>query len=162
MIADQAYLASLPTKRMGAGCLLRDEYGRVLLVKPNYKPVWEIPGGVVEHNESPKQCCWRELREELGLEREVGRLLVVDYNHSTEAKSESLMFIFDGGTLSPTEITSIQVCPDELDSFSFFTPENLPAAMTHSLKERVLVAWQNLSKLHDVYWENRAKGSHMA
>ena len=159
---DRAYLDALPQKRMGAGCLLLDEHGRVLLVKPNYKPVWEIPGGVVEQNESPKQCCQRELREELGLGRDVGRLLVIDYNHSTEAKSESLMFIFDGGILSPSEITSIQVCPDELDSFSFFTPENLPAAMTHSLKERVLIAWQNLSKPHDVYWENQAKSSRIA
>lgn len=156
MIAGQDYLASLPTKRMGAGCLLRDEYGRVLLVKPNYKPVWEIPGGVVEHNESPKQCCQRELREELGLEREVGRLLVVDYNHPTEARSESLMFIFDGGILSPAESTSIQLCPDELSDLDFFTPDALPEAMTDSLRERVWVAWQRLAEPEDVYWENRA------
>lgn len=156
MSTDRAYQDTLPQKRMGAGCLFYDEHGRVLLVKPTYKPVWEIPGGVVEYNESPKQCCRREVREELGLEREIGRLLIVDYNHTTDAKSESLMFIFDGGILSPTETTSIQLCPDELCDLDFFAPDALPEAMTDSLRERVWVAWQRLAEPEDVYWENRA------
>src|SRR5512139_1349190 len=94
---------SLPQKRMGAGCVFFDEQGRVLLVRPTYKPTWEIPGGVVEQNESPRDCCRREVREEIGLERQIGDLLVVDYNSPTEAKTESLMFIFNGGVLSSAE-----------------------------------------------------------
>jgi hypothetical protein len=38
---------------MAAGILFRDDRGRVLLVEPSYKPNWEIPGGVVEADESP-------------------------------------------------------------------------------------------------------------
>jgi ADP-ribose pyrophosphatase YjhB (NUDIX family) len=38
---------------MAAGALLFDEDGRILLVEPTYKPYWEIPGGVVEADESP-------------------------------------------------------------------------------------------------------------
>ena len=34
-----------PKKRMGAGVLIRDEQGRVLLVEPTYKQSWEIPSG---------------------------------------------------------------------------------------------------------------------
>ena len=42
------YIASLARKRMAAGSLFRDEDGRVLLVDPTYKPMWDLPGGVVE------------------------------------------------------------------------------------------------------------------
>jgi len=33
---------------MGSGTLFFDSAGRILIVKPSYKDVWEIPGGVVE------------------------------------------------------------------------------------------------------------------
>jgi ADP-ribose pyrophosphatase YjhB (NUDIX family) len=155
MILDQSYLESLPRKRMGAGCLIFDEQGRLLLVKPRYKPVWEIPGGVVEHNESPQQCCQREVKEEIGLERKISRLLVVDYNSQTEAKTESLMFIFDGGSLSQPEIDSIRLHPTEITCYNFFTLETLPTDMTSSLRNRVLAAWQQISKSSAVYLENQ-------
>ena len=44
---------SLPMKRMGAGALIRDLDGNVLMVKPSYKDGWELPGGAVEDDESP-------------------------------------------------------------------------------------------------------------
>ena len=51
------FTATLPRKRMGAGVLLSDELGRVLLVEPTYKPSWEVPGGVVEADESPRAAA---------------------------------------------------------------------------------------------------------
>jgi ADP-ribose pyrophosphatase YjhB (NUDIX family) len=47
------YYESLPRKLMAAGVIFRDERDRILLVEPNYKPDWEIPGGIVEAGESP-------------------------------------------------------------------------------------------------------------
>jgi len=126
-----------------------------MLVKPTYKPGWEIPGGGVEHNESPKQCCIREILEELGLERKIGELLVVDYNSETEEKTESLMFVFDGGILSPPEIDSIQLGHDELSEFRFFTIETLPSDMVSALRNRVLMAWQQKMRHADAYLENQ-------
>jgi len=151
----KAFLETLPKKRMGAGCLFFDEQGRVLLVKPVYKPGWEIPGGVVELNESPRQGCEREVKEEIGLERKVGELLVVDYNHATDARTESLMFIFDGGPLSPAEIASIRLLPDELSEFQFFTPETRPPEMPVQLWNRVLMAWRQASGNQSVYLEDQ-------
>ena len=75
MASNKSHFDSLPKKRMGAGCLFLDEHQRVLLVKPTYKPGWEIPGGIVELNESPKKCCEREVLEEIGFSPEEARKL---------------------------------------------------------------------------------------
>ncbi len=148
------YRNNLPQKRMGAGALFLDEHDRILLVEPSYKPVWEIPGGVVEKDESPRQCCQREVLEELGLEADIGNLLLIDYNAPTDVKSESLMFIFDGGTLTQAIIEQIKIDPDELHSFNFFSENSLPDNMTQSLKTRVLRAFQNKQHGGDCYFDN--------
>jgi mutator protein MutT len=60
---------------MAAGVLVRD--GRVLLGlrradRATYPGVWDLPGGHVEPGESPPAAARRELREELGIEAELG------------------------------------------------------------------------------------------
>jgi 8-oxo-dGTP diphosphatase len=145
---------------MGSGALFWDKRERVLLVRPSYKPGWEIPGGVVEQDESPLACCRREIREELGLNWPNdrwpnGRLLLIDYNSPTERKTESLMFIFAGGLLTPADIARIQLPPDELAAFNFFAPNELPEAMTISLRRRVLAAWHQVQADGAVYLEDQ-------
>ena len=86
------------TPRVAAGVVFTDEQGRVLLVKPTYKDGWELPGGYVETGESPKQAAIREVKEELGVDWPVGRLLVVDWApHPNEG--DKLLFIFEGAEL---------------------------------------------------------------
>jgi ADP-ribose pyrophosphatase YjhB (NUDIX family) len=140
---------------MGAGCLFFNDDGQVMLVKPTYKTTWEIPGGVVENNESPKQCCQREVGEELGLGREIGHLLVVEYNSGTNVRTESLMFIFDGGTLTSSELETIRLNNDELREFRFFDTNSLPAEVEPILRNRVLMACQQINKGNGVYLENQ-------
>jgi mutator protein MutT len=45
---------------------------------------WEFPGGKIEPNESPQQCLAREMKEEFGVQVEVGAYLgesIYDYGH---------------------------------------------------------------------------------
>ncbi|MEM9042201.1 MAG: NUDIX hydrolase [Actinomycetota bacterium] len=102
---------------MGAGVVFVDSANRVLLVKPTYKPTWELPGGAVEDHESPRAAATREVREELGLEIEVGPMLCVDYNATTADYLESLMFLFAGPALTAEQEASIRLPHDELSDW---------------------------------------------
>ncbi|MFD8566782.1 NUDIX domain-containing protein [Streptomyces sp. NPDC059639] len=49
-------------KRVAARILFFDGQDRILLVDPLYKEPWEIPGGAVETDESPKAGARREVK----------------------------------------------------------------------------------------------------
>jgi mutator protein MutT len=53
--------------------------------------LWEFPGGKREGNETFEECLMRELREELGIEVEVGELLE-SLTHSYPKKTVVLKF----------------------------------------------------------------------
>ena len=93
---DPTVWAALPRKRVGAGVVLVDDADRVLLVEPTYKPGWEVPGGMVEAGESPRAAARREVREELGLDVVVGRLLVVDWVPPGRRPDDGLMLLYAG------------------------------------------------------------------
>jgi mutator protein MutT len=65
---------------VGVGAVLVDEGGRVLLVKRRFEPLagqWSLPGGAVDVGETLEACVIREMREETGLEVEVGPVIEV-------------------------------------------------------------------------------------
>ena len=64
---------------IGVGAVVVD-VGKVLIVKRKYDPLagqWSIPGGGVELGETLEECVVREIREETGLEIEVGPVVEV-------------------------------------------------------------------------------------
>jgi 8-oxo-dGTP pyrophosphatase MutT (NUDIX family) len=122
---------------MAAGALFRDEAGGVLVVDPVYKPVWDLPGGAVEAEESPHAACRREVREELGLDRAPGRVLAVDWVPSRPERPEGLVVVYDGGVLTADEISGIVLPGDELAGFAFVAPEKVPELVTPLLARRV-------------------------
>jgi 8-oxo-dGTP diphosphatase len=138
-----AWQATLPRKRMGAGVLVRDADDRVLLVEPTYKPDWEIPGGTIEVDESPRAGCVREVREELGLDLAVGRLLVFEWQPSARDRTESLLFVYDGGVL-PAD-AAITLPADELASYRLVALEDMDALVSPRLARRLRAAMTALT-----------------
>ena len=136
----RAYYESLPGKRIGAGLVCRDVHGRVLLVQPTYKPTWELPGGVVEAGESPAACVAREVREELGVELLVGRLLVVDWLPVRPPKTEGLMLQFDGGVLDDAVTRRFRLPADELAAWRWFSSVELDDVLPDYMARRTRVA----------------------
>ncbi len=147
------YQQTLPRKRIAAGCLFFDEAGQLLLVKPTYKEGWDIPGGVVEANESPLAGCVREIREELGIEWLPQRLLAVDFNPETPEHSESLHFIFYGGVLPPEIIAAIRLPARELSEFVLLEPAEAVSRLKPRLRRRVYACLPLLQSPGMVYLE---------
>jgi 8-oxo-dGTP pyrophosphatase MutT (NUDIX family) len=105
-LPPREYYAKLPKHIVGAGAIIRDAEGQVLLVKPAYRDdTWEIPGGGLEPGEDPLQAVARELREELGRTNTPGRLLAVDWiPEQPDGRPPLLNFVFDGGLITQNEI----------------------------------------------------------
>jgi len=60
------------------GAVIKDERGRLLLIKRGHDPgagLWSLPGGRVEPGETDAEALVREMREETGLAVRAGRLL---------------------------------------------------------------------------------------
>lgn len=102
----RAFVASLPRRRLAAGALITDEQDRILVVRPNYKDGWSLPGGTVEQGEAPQDGCFREVLEEVGLRRAPGRLLLLFHGLQMGEWGDSAYFVYDGGQVpSDAEIT---------------------------------------------------------
>ena len=108
-----------PRIPLGAGALIRDAEGRVLLIHQTYQrpPLWLPPGGWVDRGETPREAARREVREELGVGVEVGRALATRGGGYGE-----LTILFDCRLLddAPFRLSS------EIERAEFFAPEALP------------------------------------
>lgn len=154
-IPPEQYYQSLPRKYMSAGALFLNEKNEALLVKPNYKEFWEIPGGMVNENESPQAACVREVKEELDLECDPNLLLIMDFSKKNGIKGDSLQFVFFGGLLTNKQIDSIELQKDELNEFGFFDINNLPV-LNEKMKIRLPQAFRSLTEGKTIFYENKA------
>ncbi len=128
------YIASLPRVLAGAAALYRDARGRVLLVEPNYREGWALPGGTIESDggESPRAAARRESAEEIGLDLPLGRLLAVDWTLGA-GRPPLVAYLYDGGVLDEAQLASIRLQEEELLSWKLVEPAELPVYLLGSL-----------------------------
>ncbi|PHN04737.1 NUDIX domain-containing protein [Flavilitoribacter nigricans] len=154
-MSNKSFHRTLPQKRMGSGALFLNEKQEILLVKPSYKPGWEIPGGIVEKLESPLNACRREVWEEIGIEPAVLRLLCVDYLSENDTRTEGLMFIFYGGTLNPQAIRQIRIDGEEIINFAFVPADGISEKTSKILGRRILKCIEAFKKGDTLYLEDQ-------
>lgn len=76
----------LPQKQIGVA-VIRNDQGQILIDRRRQEGLlgglWEFPGGKIEAGETVEACIQREIREEIGIEIEVGdRLITIDHTYT--------------------------------------------------------------------------------
>lgn len=145
---------SFATPRLAAGALFVDPEGRPLLVKPSYKPGWEIPGGYANIGESPLAACRREILEELGTSLPVApQPLVVDWAPAAN-EGDKILFIFDGGELSQHELDAMAFVDGEILEARFVETGLLDDFLPLRLANRLRLALDARRLGHCAYAEH--------
>lgn len=121
-----------------AGCVILDDYGRILLLHRSRgdHEQWELPGGKVEEGEDPEETAMRELREELDLEVQLTKLLGSDTFEQDEDVYEYHWFQAEIVKGEPTVLET-----DSFDDVDYFELDDLP---TLSLSLNMLVLYPKI------------------
>ncbi|WHM35724.1 NUDIX hydrolase [Streptomyces sp. BPTC-684] len=135
------YIAALPRILAGAAALIRDDRGHVLLVRPNYRDGWALPGGTIESDqgETPRQAARRETLEEIGLDVSPGRLLAVDWVPGPD-RPPIAAYLYDGGVLTEDRLKAIRLQEEELIDWRLVPREEITAYLPGQLGHRTLAA----------------------
>ncbi|GAA2256628.1 NUDIX hydrolase [Streptomyces amakusaensis] len=141
-----AYIASLPKILASASTVLRDRDGRILLVEPNYRDGWTLPGGTVESDagETPREAARRETLEEIGLDVEPGALLAVDWTRG-DLRPPITLHLYDGGVLTDERLGAIRLQEEELLSWRLVAREELYELLPGRFGDRLNAALDALA-----------------
>ncbi len=151
---DEKYAEMLPKKQVGTAVLFFNTKEELLIVKPDYKDGWLLPGGSTEHNESPLQCAIRETSEEIGLDISELQLAGVYYGHKKGVFTDSLKFIFFGGTLTENQIARIKLQTEELEEYIFISPEKATPLLSPSLQKSIPACLESIKNRTVAYIES--------
>lgn len=117
---------------VGVGAIIVNDSGQLFLARrgvnaKNERGCWEFPGGSVEFGETLTEALRREMREEYGIEVDVGELLdVVDHILPEESQH----------WVSPTFICHIAAGepvilePEKCAEIGWFSPQDIPEPLS--------------------------------
>ena len=118
---------------IGVRAVVRDENGKVLLVRHTYTPGWHFPGGGVEVNEAAEEALAKELRQETGLLL-VGRprLHGIFLNSAVSSRDHVLTYLCEAEGRLPC------VSPSrEIAELGYFSLDELPNDIDQGTERRL-------------------------
>lgn len=121
--------------RVGAGVIITDDRGWILLEKRSDSGIWGLPGGRIEPGESIQESAIREVKEETGLNVEITQLLGV----YSEPEDRIVTFLDNGDVVHLVDIiveakiiSGELSCSHESEELKFFKPTALPSELVPS------------------------------
>jgi 8-oxo-dGTP pyrophosphatase MutT (NUDIX family) len=117
---------------IGARCLLRDDQGRILLIRRRDNGLWAVPAGGMELGETVRECAIREVYEETGLTpTTLTPIAILSGADSTETNGWGHTYQFHMTVFLATAWTGELVMrTDETTDAGWFHPDALPSPHT--------------------------------
>jgi 8-oxo-dGTP diphosphatase len=103
------------------GLIFNSSYKEILLIKRRDVPIWVLPGGGIEHGETPEQAVIREVFEETGYKVKITRK-VGEY---TFPKDSKINYTFECSIQGGRKTLSV-----ESKAIEYFNLDNLPEAIS--------------------------------
>lgn len=144
----------LPRKRAIGQLLIRDTGGRVLMCELTYKRDHDLPGGVVEVNESPRLAVSREITEELALQIPAGPLLLTDWMPPWSGWDDAVCLVFDGGVHDPAIAGDIVRQEHEIQDARFRSMAEVHELAADFTARRIEAALASLERGGPAYTES--------
>jgi len=136
--------------RVGAGVLLVDECGRVLLTLRKFPPeaeCWSIIGGKVDFLETVESCAVREALEEVGLKIAIDGLLCIT-DHLLPEEGQHWVSPAYLGRILEGEARNCE--PHKTQEIRWFALDELPGNLTMTAKNAVAAYERCTSTPHPV------------
>lgn len=114
----------MPKRLSSSALLLENEARELLVVKANYKSYWSLPGGIIEHGETPKQAAIRETFEEIGIKLDGEKVSFVCVVDRVSSWAQTYQFVFKASLIMKDK-PSIVLQPSEIDEYAFVTKEQV-------------------------------------
>ncbi len=119
---------------LGARAMVRDDDGRILLVRHTYVPGWAFPGGGVERGETAEEALAHELKDEAGIILTARPRLFALYANNAIFPGDHIAFYL----VEPGTWKRIDWKPNrEIAEARFFPPDALPADLTPGTARRI-------------------------
>jgi 8-oxo-dGTP diphosphatase len=117
----------------GIVAVARTPDGQIVLIRRTDTGEWALPGGTLEWNESLRDACRRELREEAGAEViELGQLLGVYSAPWRDRRFHAVTIVVAAKVRAPT---GAPMNPAEISEVRCFSEAELPQGLAHGMDE---------------------------